>query len=386
MKKRKIAFVIKNMKMGGPRVSLISLMEEISRDSNNQVDLIVMNQKGPLLERIPDTVNLITEDHLIKIAVAEKEDLNSLEEFVIRGGIYIAKKIFGYNAVYKHIYRRFGEKLKNREYDLVVGFQEGESNDLAAIIPGRKHIIWYHSNFKTYHLYENGIRLLDLYDIVDKIVFVTVESCNFFKEKNEKYSKKCLVIRNTIPVKKIKTMAKSDIECVYKSKFIRFVSVGRVSPEKGYDRAINVAKKLKNEGFKFEWIIIGAGGKLKEYQKIIREDDLDETIRFIGERKNPYQIVNQADILILPSYSEAQPLVVLEGLILGKPFIATNFDSAKESLDEKCGFIVDNSEEGIYIGIRHALMDLEKLQDKKRNAELFTYTNQEILDDLYALI
>ena len=385
MKKRKIAFVIKNLKMGGPRVSLISLLDEISADPDNIVDLIVMNQTGPLLEQIPKNVRLLPENRLLKIAIADKEDLKSKLTILVRGSLFFLKKIFGYTAVYGTIYKLFGKKLRNTNYDLVIGYQEGESNDVASLIPAKRHAIWYHSNFRTYYKYENNIRISNLYDMVDRILFVTQESCNAFIEQNVDYSWKCEVIKNVIPVIKIRRMSQEKSENFFKKEGLKIVSVGRLSPEKGYDRAINISSRLVKEGFAFEWVIIGKGALFDEYSKEVNEQIPTGELRFIGERKNPYQIVKQADVLVLPSYSEAQPLVVLEGLVLGKPFIATNFDSAKETLDEKCGFIVENSEEGIYGILKKVLKENFRLDEKKRNAQKYEYSNKEILDAIYSL-
>ena len=73
-----------------------------------------------------------------------------------------------------------------KEYDLVIGYQEGESNDLAVKLHAKKHAIWYHSNFRIYKKYEGNNRLNDLYDLADNIVFVTKDSCDYFVEENIK--------------------------------------------------------------------------------------------------------------------------------------------------------------------------------------------------------
>ena len=384
MEKKRIAFVIKNLKMGGTRVSLISLTEAIATTDQFDIDLIVMNHTGPLMERIPEGVRLLPEDQFLKIAVADKYDLNLFYK-IIRGILYLIKKVFGYHRAYKKIYKIYAKHHISSPYDLVIGYQEGESNDFAVMIPAKKHMIWYHSNYRVYYKYEKGIRLPELFDLADKIAFVSAESFNCFINDNPRYQSKCCVIRNIIPIQRIKESACKDVETIYHKNVFRIVSVGRLSPEKGFERAIRVSEQLRAEGYRFEWVVVGNG---KEYEKLIREvneKNLGDFIRFIGERKNPYQIVNQADLFVLPSYSEAQPLVVLEGIVLGKPFISTDFDSAREVLDPNCGFIVENSEEGIYNCLKPILQDNSILEKKKKYIANYRFSNDDVIQRIFSV-
>lgn len=385
MKKKRIAFVIKNLKMGGTRVSLISLMEAVAETGLFDIDLIVMNQKGPLLKCIPSDVRLLPEDPFLKSAIADKADLGGMSR-IVRCGLYFAKKIFGYNRIYKKIYASYARRRIAEPYDLVVGYQEGESNDLSVMIPSRKHLIWYHSNYKTYYPYENGNRLADLFDLADVIAFVTKESYSFFGDQNREYFDKCRVIRNVLPVKRIKALAFAEIEQVYMRNDFRMVSVGRLSPEKGYERAIHIAERLREEGFSFEWVIVGGGYLYEDLTLAVNEKGLTDCLRFVGERRNPYQIVQQADVFVLTSYSEAQPLVILEGLVLGKPFISTDFDSAKETLNQDCGYVVENSEDGLYHCIKAILQDKSMLEEKAKKAAAYSYSNGEVLQALFSLV
>lgn len=383
---KKIAFVIKNMKMGGTRVSLLSLLEVLEKNKDNLIDLYILNHKGALIDNIPKNINVIKENKIVKISICDKEDINSINEYVIRIIFYVLKKIFGYQTIYGNLFKRYVKKNIFQNYDVVIGYQEGESNDFSSYIPGKKHIIWYHSNYSNYYKYEKDNKLKDLFQKVDDIVFVASENQHSFNMKESKYSFKTKVIENLLPINRIIQLSKQSNEKVYSNKDeLKLVSVGRLSFEKGFDRTINVAKQLKEEGKKFSWIIVGNGNLLNELKESVRVNNVDDCVKFIGERKNPYQIMKQADIVVLPSRSEAQPLVALEGLIIGKPYISTNFNSAKDVLDLSSGIIVENSEKGIYEGILQ-MMNKKILREKKEGAQHFEYSNRNVMNKIYRLI
>lgn len=386
MAKKKIAFVIKNLTMGGPRVSLISLLSALVKKENLELDLIVISHVGPLMEAIPQGVNLLDEDLLLHNAIGERKYITSIFGKLFRGILVFLKKIFGYSKVYGFVYKLYANKIK-KEYDLVIGYQEGESNDLAVKLHSKKHAIWYHSNFRIYKRYEKNNRLKDLYDLANYIVFVTKDSCTFFVEENNRFEKKTNVIQNLIPTDRIKKLAIEPCENLYSNTTsFKLVSVGRLSEEKGYDRAIEVAKTLKNKGFKFEWLIIGGGHLEDELKRKCNEAMVNDCLIFVGEKRNPYQIICQANLLVLTSHSEAQPLVVLEGLTLGVPFVSTKFASAVEVLDETCGLLVENSTEGLIGGIEKIMVNDLLLNTYSIAAKQYQYDNEPVLREIIAML
>ena len=383
---KKIAFVIKNMKMGGTRVSLLSLLEVLGKNSDNLIDLYILNHSGTLIDNIPRNINVIKESKIVKISICDKKDISTINEYIVRAIFYVLKRIFGYQIVYGNLFKRYVKKNIFQNYDVVIGYQEGESNDFSTYIPGKKHIIWYHSNYSNYYKYEKSNKLKDLFQKVDDIIFVASESQRAFNMKETGYSFKTRVIENILPVNRIIQLSKQNNEEVYSNRNeFKLISVGRLSFEKGFDRVISVAKKLKEEEKKFLWIIVGNGNLLEELKESAKTNGVDEYVKFIGERRNPYQIMKQADVVVLPSRSESQPLVALEGLILGKPYVSTNFDSAKEVLDLSSGIIIDNSEKGIYEGIIQ-MMNRKKFEEKKIGAQKFEYSNKSVMDKIYNLI
>lgn len=134
----------------------------------------------------------------------------------------------------------------------------------------------------------------------------------------------------------------SEIE---KSDCIRFIYIGWVIPEKGLIEILEAAYSLKKRPFKIE--IIGPSSssfsiRLEEYLS-----KLEGKVSFWGElsHKKAMSILYHSDVLLLPSYTEGFPNVVLEALALGKPVIGSNVGAIPEILlgntNSPCGLIVE---------------------------------------------
>jgi len=127
-----------------------------------------------------------------------------------------------------------------------------------------------------------------------------------------------------------------------------FAFLGRVSPEKGVDKAIEIAKAAQ--------IKIKIAAKVdeadKEYFKNNIEKLLDDPlVEFIGEiNENQKQtFLGNALALLFPiNWPEPFGMVMIEAMACGTPVIAFNYGSVPEVIDDgKSGFIVNSVEEAI---------------------------------------
>jgi glycosyltransferase involved in cell wall biosynthesis len=63
---------------------------------------------------------------------------------------------------------------------------------------------------------------------------------------------------------------------------------------------------------------------------------LDEAVHLVGFQSNPYPYFKHADLLVLPSRFEGLPLVVLEGLAVGTPVVASDCPGALREVLGDC--------------------------------------------------
>ena len=256
-------------------------------------------------------------------------------------------------------------------YDVEIAASDGGA---AKVISGStnrnaKKICWVHMDVMArgsqLKEFSNNNTAKNIYTKFDLIVPVS-ETCkeNFVKKFGDAYNIK--VCRNPMTINDIrmKSQIKSD-----KSKFgsekIHFVCIGRLVEQKGFDRLIEVCARLKKEGYIFFKVhILGDGLEKAKLSKLIKENNLESNVLLYGFIENPYPFIKNADVFLLTSRDEAFPLVVGESLIVGTPVIATLCCGVSEWLqDGKYGMIVENSTEGIYMGMKKVLEQPELLDD-----------------------
>jgi glycosyltransferase involved in cell wall biosynthesis len=235
-----------------------------------------------------------------------------------------------------------------------------------------KHIAWVHNDFRKAVGYKNNFKSLEdvhsAYAKFDKVICVSQEAQAGFREVIGD-TNNLTTIYNLLPVEEIKQKAEQQPEVlVYRAK-LHLVLVGRLlDSAKGQKRLIDVVAKLHEEGLDISLALVGGGSDEQMLQNEIADKNSSAYITMTGSQMNPYPYIKQADMLICASYFEGYNLTVAEALILETPVLSTNCTGPNEILDHgKYGMIVENSEEGLYKGIRtvaeHPQL-LEELQEK----------------------
>ncbi len=152
-------------------------------------------------------------------------------------------------------------------------------------------------------------------------------------------------------------ICKAEEPTACKKQSFTFVSVGRLSEEKGFDRLLEATKRLNEEGYSFAVWLVGDGSEKEKLQGYIDRNQLNNVV-MLGNQDNPYPYIRNADMFVCPSYQEAYGLVIAEAFILKTPVIATRTAAAQEHLGNgEFGIEAENSTEGIYQGMKSVLDD-----------------------------
>jgi glycosyltransferase involved in cell wall biosynthesis len=115
----------------------------------------------------------------------------------------------------------------------------------------------------------------------------------------------------------------------------RLVCVGRLAPQKGQLLILDAVKALLAEGIQVEVVLAGDGPLRGAIERRIRELDLGDAVRITGWISNEdvrRELVG-ARALLLPSFAEGLPVVLMEALALGRPAIATFVAGIPELLE-----------------------------------------------------
>lgn len=129
-------------------------------------------------------------------------------------------------------------------------------------------------------------------------------------------------------------------------------------------------------------VIVGDGPEKEFLECLIKESPAPERIHLVGSTKNPFSIINNAKILILPSFSESFSLTVVEALALGKTVVITPTAGPIEILENgKFGYVcnsftdIDEMAKVIEFAIRHPFDSIGLIERAKDFDVKINYPN-----------
>ncbi|EAZ91543.1 glycosyltransferase [Crocosphaera chwakensis] len=103
------------------------------------------------------------------------------------------------------------------------------------------------------------------------------------------------------------------------------VSVGRLSEQKGQYLLIEAVSKLVVQGYQFKLILIGDGELKQPIEEAIQRWNLQDVVEITGwaTQTQVADYILQSQAMVLPSFAEGLPVVIMESLALGRPVIST---------------------------------------------------------------
>lgn len=354
---KKILFFIPNLMHGGAEKVLVNLVNNLDRDKYN-ITLQTIFDVG------------VNKQYL-------KEDINYK---------YVFKKLFrGSTTIFKLFSPEFLYRyLIKDEYDIVISYLEGPT---ARIISGcpydSKKISWIHIEMNDEGEFAVGFRNSEeakkCYGKFDEIICVSNTVKQIFLEASGLKEYNVEVLYNTNETEKIVEKSKEEVDdVVFDENIVNICSVGKITRTKGYDRLARVHKKLMEEGLNHHIYILGIGEEKDKINKYLEENNLQDTYTFLGFRDNPYKYMAKCDLFVCSSLREGFSTAVTESLLVGTPVISTLCSGAQELLgyNNEYGLVVENSEEGIYKGLKELLIDNNQLtyytKKCKERASLFS--------------
>jgi colanic acid/amylovoran biosynthesis glycosyltransferase len=105
---------------------------------------------------------------------------------------------------------------------------------------------------------------------------------------------------------------------------LRLITVGRLSPEKGYAGLLYAVSKLVGWGIDFKITIVGEGPLRTAIQYQANELGLKDRLELKGAIAEDETLaeIGASDVFVLASLMEGLPVVLMEALALGKPVVA----------------------------------------------------------------
>ena len=384
---KKVLFVLNRASLGGSTSSLVNLLS-LYKNQGIVFDVFLMAHDGARTSDIAQYANLLPEDTVLSSCIKSKDRLKGLGQYAHRIKFILCHKMFGYEKTIKKVYQDAAKTLSGR-YETVIAYQENEATRFVQYIEARNRITWMHTDFELFYKNsENKDAFRELYSKYDHIVCVTKSSEESVKSLLNRSNGTVHCIRNTLPTSAIREKSKYAIpEAEQRKKHFMFISVGRFSHEKAFERIPEVSKILIDRGHDFEWVVLGDGSTYDDVKKRVEVLGVTNHVRLLGSKQNPYPYINAADCLVITSRYEAQPMVANEALILDTPVISTEYASAKEVITNyENGLIVSQSAEDIAEALSN-FMNNKVLRDTLKNGAFdFVYSNENEIKLLNNLI
>ncbi len=150
---------------------------------------------------------------------------------------------------------------------------------------------------------------------------------------------------------------------------LRVAAMGKVVANKGFDRLARVHQRLTAEGLPFHCCILGDGADRPKLEQYLKAHGTEQQFTFLGYQTNPYKYLARCGLFVCSSFAEGFSTAATEALILGVPVLTTRVSGMEELLgDSEFGLIVENSEEGLYQGLRRLLTDPDLLAHYRSQA------------------
>lgn len=399
MSKPRIIILMHYLELGGAEMALLGLLHALD-PKRVDVDLFVYSHRGPLMQYIPEWVNLLPQ--IGSYAVIEEPMATAVKRGylgVVVGRLMAKWKFKQFRK--KHpvhgddgaIMQYIGDYVTPHlpkispevEYDLCISFLTPH-NIGRDKVRTKKRLAWIHTDYSTVDI--NSERELPVWDAYDNIASISPEVTNAFVNRFPSLKSKVIEIENILPKDYVLSRTEEfDAKDEFKGE-INLLSIGRYCTAKNYDNVPFIARNIVEAGLKgLKWYIIGYGGDEEFIRGKIAEAGMEEHVVLLGKKDNPYPYIKACDIYVQPSRYEGKSVTVREAQILCKPVIVTNYPTASSQISHGIdGVIVPLDNDGCAKGIADFIENKELQKQIVENLKKGDYANACEVNKIYDLL
>lgn len=156
-------------------------------------------------------------------------------------------------------------------------------------------------------------------------------------------NKSITVIPNAVlPINDLSTIERNELrkELVGNAEYPLLISVGRLTPQKGFLDLITAFAILHKSNPRSRMIIVGQGPQDEELITKIQHLNLQSKVKLLGLRSDVPRLMAASDIYVSASLWEGLPVATLEAMSAGLPIVATNVGDVPQVVIEGTGILV----------------------------------------------
>lgn len=247
----------------------------------------------------------------------------------------------------------------------------------------------------------------------DKVIFINHDDRNLFIEKKVVDPEKAeLIISEGLDLdyfspesvdKEIVKKFEQELSIDHNIPLVLFAS--RMLWSKGVKELVEACRMLKKDGVKFRCLFAGRideknrDGVPKAY---INNAVNEGVIEYVGVIKEMRELIHSIDVVVLPSYREGVPRILMEAAAMGKPLIATDVPGCREvvenerngllvkpkdseSLEQAMHILISDETKRIEYGKNSLLMSKQKFDQKVINERIVVSYNLHLSSRIYPI-
>lgn len=398
MKKPRILIDMHYLEIGGAEAALIGLLRALD-PSRVDVDLFLHARRGEMMRHVPAWVRVLPEIRSYAAIEAPAREAMRRGCFGVLFGRWLARRSFRrymrrnrpadgsaeFAHVARHVLpwlpslRRFGR------YDLAVSFLAPHDYVLRKVDAARR-VCWIHTDYSRVDV-DTALEL-PVWSGYDSIVSISPEVTETFCRRFPSLRSRIVEIENIAPAAIIREGASAPrpADMPPAPGRTQLLTVGRYSYPKNLEGIPALCRGLVENGVDAEWYIIGYGSDDSHIRRAIAREGMQERVRLLGKRDNPYPYIAACDWYVQPSRYEGKSVVVREAQILGRPVIVTAYPTAGAQVSDGVdGVIVPMERRACVEAMARAIADDALRARIIANITARDYTNAAEVEKFYTL-
>lgn len=195
---------------------------------------------------------------------------------------------------------------------------------------------------------------------------------------------KIKILPNTIETKRFQYCPEKRNELrkqfKYEKKFV-IGQVGRLEFVKNHEFTLKILKRLVQLVSNIELLILGSGDEQERLEKLVQEWGLENYVTFLGRRDNVEDWLQLMDIFVMPSFSEAFPIALIEAEAAGLKCICSNQITLDAALTDDITYL---SIDDVELWVKEILINKDGYV-RKSGHEAVAKAGYEVLDAIRSL-
>lgn len=314
----RILHVLGGLNVGGIEKYLLDFIEETNKCRHESAVFSIYETKpGSLHNEFYELTERVYTNHVLKQRKTFQQTCNQIINE------------FKPDIVHSHVGEMSGEVLE-------CFYTHGKTKNIVQVHNLGAHVPWFLLPYKVHSRYKT-------LNFAHRIIAVSTLAYQKFVGQS---GREGFVIPIGLNMGKWKrddeTRNRKRNELGLNKKEMMILHVGRFHPVKNHGFMIVLAKLLKGKDIPFKMFFVGFGKLFSTIENLVQENKVSDNVMLLGERDDVPELMAASDVLLLPSFAEGTPRVLLEASALGLPFICTKNADISDLFETGCQLDIDN--------------------------------------------